>query len=262
MSFLDNPELLGMLLVGVTTASMLVALEVGRRLGLRDRKLDPKGERAGVSALEGVVFAVLGLMVAFTFSGSMGRFDARRSLVTQEANNVGTAWLRLDLLPQESQPALRELFRRYLDSRLAIYRVLPDVAAAKVHLATSQQLQGEIWGAAIAACEKPEGRQATMLLLPALNAMFDITTERTAATQHHTPTVIYALLAGLSIAAALLAGYGTAGNKNSHWTHKLAFVAVLSVVIYVIVDIEYPRLGLIRVDAIDQLLIDIREGMK
>jgi hypothetical protein len=81
--------------------------------------------------VEGSVFGLLGLLVAFTFSGASSRFDTRRHLIVEETNAIGTAYLRLDVLPSTVQPALRDSFRRYLDSRLAIYRKLPDAAAAK-----------------------------------------------------------------------------------------------------------------------------------
>ena len=101
--------------------------------------------------MDGAVFALLGLLVAFTFSGAASRFDARRHLIVEETNAIGTAYLRLDLLPASAQPALRDLFRRYLDSRLEVYRKLPDLDAAKAELARSTQLQGEIWSQAVAA---------------------------------------------------------------------------------------------------------------
>ena len=101
-----------------------------------------------------------------------------------------------------------------------------------------------------------------MLLLPALNAMIDITTTRTMATQMHPPMVIFALLFGLALASSLLVGYGMAGSKARHWLHMLGLAFAMSVSVYVILDIEYPRLGLIRVDAFDQALVELRESMK
>jgi hypothetical protein len=261
MFSLKNPEVIGTLLVVFMAIGMMVAMDVGRMLGRRERLFDPKGERAGLGALEGVVFALLGLIVAFTFSGSAERFDRRRTLVTTEVNSIGTAWLRLDLLPKDAQPALRDLFRNYLDTRLAVYRALPDIETAQGHVNSAQQQQQAIWSAAIAAAARSESQAATMLLLPALNDMFDISTERSSATMHHTPMIIYGLLVALAIGAALLAGYGMAGNRTPHWLHRIAFVAVVSATVYVIVDVEYPRLGLIRVDAVDQLMIDLRQSM-
>jgi hypothetical protein len=242
---------------------MLLLLETGRRLGVRRLANDPEGARAGTGAVDGAVFALLGLLVAFTFSGAASRFDERRNLIVEETNDIGTAYLRLDLLPASAQPALRDLFRRYVDSRLEVYRKLPDLEAAMAELARSIGLQGEIWSRAVVAC-RMEGAppSAAMLLLPALNQMIDITTTRTMAAQMHPPVVIFALLFGLALAAALLAGYGMAGGRSRSWVHMVGFAAVMAAAVNVIIDIEYPRLGLIQVAAFDQSLVDLRDSMK
>jgi len=241
--------------------SMLLLLEVGRRLGRR-RLAKETGAPAGLGAVEGAIFGLLGLLLAFSFAGAASRFDARRHLIVEETNAIGTAYLRLDLLPAEAQTALRESFRRHLDSRLEVYRRLPDLAAAKAELARATQLQAEIWSQAIAACREGGGQAATMLLLPALNAMIDITTTRTLAAQMHPPTVIFVMLFGLALAASLLAGYGLAAVGSGTWMHRIGFAAAVTVSVYVILDLEFPRLGLIRVDAFDQALVELRDSMK
>lgn len=255
--------LTAVLITLVLFLGMLVLLEAGRRFGNRRLARDAEGARAGTGAIEGAVFALMGLLIAFTFSGAASRFDVRRNLVVEEANAIGTAYLRLDLLPAQAQPELRDLFRRYVESRLEVYRKLPDIEAAKAELMRSTGLQGEIWNRAVAAGWMEDAPPpATMLLLPALNQMIDITATRTMATQLHPPTVIFALLFGLALASALLAGYGMAGGKSRNWLHMIGFAAVMAVAVYVIIDIEYPRLGLIRVDAFDQALADLRASMK
>jgi len=242
---------------------MLVLLEVGRRIGARRLAEDPKGAEAGVGSVEGAVFALLGLLIAFTFSGATSRFDARRQLIIEETNDIGTAYLRLDLLPADAQPALREKFRAYLDTRLEVYRKIPDMAAAKVEIMKANQLQMEIWRQSVAASRAPgTSVAAPLLLLPALNAMIDITTTRTMAGQIHPPMVIFALLFGLALASSLLVGYGMAMSKARNWLHILSLAFVMVVSVYVILDIEYPRLGFIRVDSFDQALVELRESMK
>src|SRR5688572_20829265 len=146
---------------------MLVLLEVGRRIGARRLAQDPSGSAAGVGTVEGAVFALLGLLIAFTFSGAASRFDTRRHLIIEETNDIGTAYLRLDLLPVDAQPALREKFRAYVDTRLEVYRKLPDMAAAKQEMAKANRLQLEIWRQSVAA-SRAEGvsTAAPLLLLP------------------------------------------------------------------------------------------------
>ena len=241
---------------------MLLFLEIGRRIAVRRMKKDSAGAGEGVTAVDGAVFGLLGLLLAFTFSGASARFDTRRHLIVEETNAIGTAYLRLDLLPAAAQPPLRDSFRRYLDSRLAVYRKLPDITAAKEELARSNILQGEIWHQALAAA-RVEGAPpaAAILLLPALNTMIDITTTRTMAAQMHPPTIVFGMLFGLALVASLLAGYGMTGSKVRRWFHMLGFALVMAFAVYVILDLEYPRLGLIRLDAFDQALVELRESM-
>lgn len=241
---------------------MLVLLELGRRLGQRHREKDPAGANAGSAAVEGAVFALLGLLVAFTFSGAASRFDARRQLIGQEANDIGTAYLRLDLLPPQSQPPLRDLFRQYVESRLAVYRHLPDLDAAMAEFERSIEVQGRIWSLAVPATQASGDTRAAILLLPALNAMFDIATTRKVQTLTHPPAVIFWLLFVLGLGCSLLAGYDMADIRSPSWTHRLAFAAIMSLTFYVILDLEYPRQGLIRLDAADAVLVDLRQGMK
>src|SRR5262245_54760931 len=241
---------------------MLLCLEVGRRFGLRRLEEDSSSATEGIGAVDGAVFAVLGLLIAFTFSGASARFDARRQLIVEETNNIGTAYLRIDVLPSEVQPALRESFKRYLDNRIETYRKIPDMTAVRASLARGNELQLEIWRQAVAAL-RMEGVMpaAPLLVLPALNAMIDITTTRAMAAQLHPPRVVFVMLFGMALAASLLAGYGMTGGKLRSRLHMLGFAVVMAIAVFVILDIEYPRLGWVRIDAFDQALADLRESM-
>jgi hypothetical protein len=239
---------------------MIALLEAGRRLGRRRQGRDEEGARAGLGAVEGAVFALMGLLIAFTFSGAATRFDARRQLIVEEANAIGTAWLRLDLLPAANQPELRDLFRRYLDARLEVYRKVPDMAAVREELARANALQGQIWARVTVACREAATPLA-MQLIPALNQVFDIATTRTATAQIHPPAIIFIMLGALALMSSLLAGYAMAGGKSRSWIHVIGFAFILAATVYVILDLEFPRIGFIRVDAFDQLLVDLRRSM-
>jgi hypothetical protein len=244
-------------------AGMLVTFEIGRSIGVRRLATDPDGLTQGAGAAEGAVFALLGLLLAFTFSGAATRFDERRWFINSEANAIGTAYLRLDLLPEEAQPPLRDLFRRYVDNRANVYRNAHSQEDVVAGLAEGSAMQAEIWKRAMAAMRLPgASTQATMLLTPALNEMIDITSTRVMATRNHPPSIILLLLGMLSLIGALLVGYGTSVNKHRSWFHQVMFALVISLAIYVIIDLEYPRLGLIKVDRADQALLDVRASMR
>jgi hypothetical protein len=241
----------------------LVLMEVGRRIALRRLANDPDGALAGIGAIDGAVFALLGLLVAFTFQGAASRFDTRRQLIVEETNAIGTAYLRIDLVPPEAQPALRDSFRRYVDSRIELYRDVSDPEVNRENFARTKQLQGEIWRQAVAA-GKMEGAptSTTILLAPALNHMIDITTTRIKATQMHPPKIIFVMLVALALACALFAGFDMAARKSRSWLHMLGLASVMATSLYVILDLEYPRRGLIRLDTFDRTLVELREDMK
>jgi hypothetical protein len=242
---------------------MLVFLEIGRRIGVWRLAKDPEGATVGVGTVDGAVFGLLALLVAYTFSGAASRFDTRRQMIIEEANDIGTAYLRLDLLHTAAQPPLRAHFRQYVAARLAVYRQLADVAAATEALGRLATIQTEIWSQAVASSRLPEAHPDTAkLLLPALNAMIDITTTRTLALQTHPPMIIFAMLFVLALASALLAGHSMAGSKRRNWLHMVSFAALIAVAVYVILDLEFPRLGVIRIEAFDHALVDLLESMK
>ena len=242
---------------------MLVASEVGRRLGAAQIARDPEGLAKGIGAAEAAVFGLLGLLLAFSFSGAASRFEDRRHLITTEANAIGTAYLRLDLLSPDAQPGMKDLFRHYVDTRLESYRDVADTEATLASLADDARIQSEIWTRAVAETTRPGmPTPPAMLLLPALNEMIDITTTRVMATRNHPPLVVFIMLAALAVVGALLVGYGTSVNKQRSWLHTLVFAVILAMTTYVIIDLEFPRLGLIRVDVADQVLSDLRASMR
>jgi hypothetical protein len=256
-----NLLIVASVILAVLFTALLGCLVLGRRLGRRGAARGT--DTGGLGAIDGAVFGLLGLLIAFSFSGAAARFDKRRAQIVEEANAIRTAYLRIDVLPPASQPALRESFRRYVDARLAIYRAIPDEAA--VHQATERAtaLQGEIWKQALGAGQTSPGGRPDPFVLSALNAMVDIATTRFMATQMHPPTLIYVMLIGLALIAALLAGYGMAGSgARSNRLYPVAFALVLTATVYVILDLEYPRVGFVRIDAADRLLVDVHESMR
>ncbi len=244
-------------------AAVTVMLALGHRIGVRRRQRDVEGAAAGVGVVNGAVFGLLGLLIAFTFSGAATRFDQRRALIVEEANAIGTAWLRLDLLPGDAQPGVRKLFRDYVDSRLQTYRLTSDLTAAFAEVDRSVEIQRQIWTAAMAALTAPGiPPQTAALVLPALNATFDLGTTRVASTRMHPPFVVFVMLILLVLGGALLAGHGMAGAKDRNRLHTAAFAGCMTLAVYVILDLEFPRQGLIRVDAADQILLELRQSMK
>jgi hypothetical protein len=231
--------------------AMIVLLELGHAIRLR-QKAAPQS-----AAIEGAVFGLFGLLLAFTFSGAMARYDAHREFVVDERNAIEVAYLRLDLLPPADQPALRQLFRDYVTSRLHLYdRVSIEVSQ------TTEELQREIWQKSLAAAAAPGANpDATKLLLPALNAMIDITATRENSFHMHPPDVVFYLLFVLGGGCAFLAGYGMA-EPARNWLYAIALAVTVTLTIYATLEVEYPRQGFIRLTHTDDTFLHLRDSMK
>jgi len=243
-------------------SAMLLLLEVGRWIAVRRMAVDPEGAKAGLGAVVGVVFSLLGLLLAFTFSGAASRFDARKQLVVQEVNTLSKVYYLLDLMPEPVQTKLKESFRHYLDAELQAIKALPDIRTAKRAYSRSSSIKLDIQNQVIAACRNPTTQPiASYVLLPAINEWIANSTNRIVAANTHPPFVIYAVLVGLALVSSLIAGYGMAEAKARSWLHIIVFAAVISVTIYVIIDLEFPRIGFIRINATDRLLVELRKRM-
>jgi hypothetical protein len=148
----------------------------------------------GTGTIEAAVFALLGLLLAFTFGGAMSRLEARRVLIVREANAIGTAYLRLDILPSAEQPGMRQLFRQYLEARMSAYENLLQRDIANREFARAAAIQQQIWSRAVTAGQNDSTHNIVRILLPALNEMMDLTTAQAIALDTHLPALIFLLL--------------------------------------------------------------------
>ena len=244
------------LFLGMSLLSV-ICYQFGR---FRLREEDSPAEVSG--AIIAAVFALLGLLIAFTFSGAYSRFDARRQLIVQEANAIGTAYLRLDLLPVSTQAPLREKFRAYAASRAALYDKLTDVTAARNELDRAIALQKEIWTQTVAASSDPQYQSARLILLPAVNEMIDIVTTRSVAIRTHPPILVWAMLFVIALACAGLTGYRAGTSGRPGYSYHFLLAAITACVLYVTLDIEYPRYGLIRLDTVNHVLVELVETIQ
>jgi hypothetical protein len=255
----------------MTLVSVLIAVsafigvigchELGRRISLHRMREDPEGARAGAAAVESAVFALTGLLLAFTFSGAAARYEARRQLILQEANAISTAYARLDLLSPGRRAPIRQAFASYLDARLSAFRPGNDFATYEAEAARAAAMAPGIWEQTVAASRAEASPSTPVLLLPPLNQMFDLATARALAMRTHIPWTIIMVLLGLMLACGLFEGYMSVPGKTRNWMHIVGLATILAVTMFVTLDLEYPRAGLIRLHHADQLLSDLRRTM-
>jgi hypothetical protein len=251
------------LIAAIHFGAYVVAQSFGRVVGLRLRRRESHQRAPKTAVVEGSLFGLLALLLAFTFDGAQDRLDARRRLIVDEVAAMGTAYARLDLLPAAAQPEARELFKQYADARIAFYRtVVADRRVAKVQHSRASELQGTLWQHATAALRQP-GADPTwaLLVLPALNTMFDVTVARDVAIRTHLPLPVMLLLEVLALTCAFFAGLDMGRKANLGWMHVVVFALMLAVTAYVIADLEFPRVGLAQVTGADAQLVRVREAM-
>ena len=241
---------------------MILFQELGWRYGRRKRARTGGETDSANGLVDNAVFGLLGLLLGFTFSGAGGRFDHRRELVGRMVNATGTAWQRIDLLPQHMQDSVRAPFRRYLDALLESYTSTELPADLYREPPQAARAAAETWSRAVTACSTPEGEPARMLLLPALNDMFGAVEDERLARRIHPPLVVFGTLGLTAIAAALLGGFAVAARADRDWVHRIGVAATIALAVFVILELEYPRLGLVRVGSMDQALTDLRATMR
>jgi hypothetical protein len=244
--------------------ALLLASEIGFHLGrYRRTKGDAEASADDAGALTGIVYALLGLMIAFTFSTATTRFDDHRELILKEANAIGTSYLRIDLLPAEFQPGLRTLYRDYTQNRIATYQSIGvDIHRAKALHDLGLEMQQKIWRTTVAATLASQSTSTQTLVINALNDMIDVANERLAALRKLPPNIIFIMLFVLSAIASALAGYKLAEKPKLPRVQVIVFALALAGTMYVVNDLGHPRVGLFTIEATDKLLEETLEGMR
>jgi len=243
------------LLFIATVALVCAAMEAGFRLG-RYRKQHSPEKESPVGAMVGALLGLLAFMLAFTFGLAASRFDERRLAVLNEGNAIGTAYLRAQLLPEPQGPRLQELLRDYVDVRLQ------GVLQGRIGeaIAESTELQREMWSLTTSVARQDARSIVTGLFTEALNAVIDLHSQRVmVGLRSRIPAVIWGALYFVAMVAMGTMGYqeGLVGTRRS--LASLAVVATFSAVMMLIVDLDRPTEGLLRVS--QQTLIDLQESM-
>lgn len=241
-------------------AGVFLCIEAGHQLGVFRRSRNSGKLQPMLAPIEGAIFGLMGLLVSFTFYGAGSRFETRRSIVVREANAISTTYLRLDLLPPQRQPDLREEFRRYLRSRLEVFAQFPNVKAVHEALNHSSALQRDLWEKTVNAA-KEIGPAEKSLIMASLNETIDITTDSTVALTTHPPTMVFLMLVLTVIVSSAVAGYDMSSSETRDWVSTVSFALVVGIALYMILDYEFPRIGFIRIDPVDQILVDTLNAM-
>lgn len=237
---------------------LLVAMITSVFIGLYARKKINKALHSD-SMILSTLFALLGLLLAFTFSLSVNRFDMKRAAIIEEANDIGTAVLRADLYAEPDRQLLRADFKKYVDARAALFTVGTNIENEAALQKLSASLQQQLWNRVSKLSKDPANYIASMQMVPALNSMIDITTTRQYGNLTHLPDLIVYLLFLLSCVCAFYIGYLFAVKEKFDWLQAAGFCLLTSLVIYVIIDMDHPRRGFITLNQISQSVVGLKQ---
>jgi hypothetical protein len=225
---------------------VLLLLTVTTFVGLVIRARFREGverESESIKTMEGATLALLGLLLGFTFSMAVSRYDQRTQLEIAEANNLGTLWLRTSLLSESGRAAERDLIRRYLPIRMSFLSLGRDEQQLHQEQQQTGALQTEMWRIANAEANARRDPE-TALFVAALNDSIDVTEERAAALENRIPVTAWAMLLFLGAVASLMVGTGL---RSSSIVLRILLPVVLAAALALVYDLDSPRSGLIRV---------------
>src|SRR5271157_3618370 len=231
------------------------ALWLSSRIGssiLKRRKLE-EDMREDFGVIQSATLTLLGLIIGFTFSMAIGRYEERKNYEEAEANAIGTEYVRADLLPSDVAVRVRALLSNYLEQRILFYKTRDAQQLRQINTTTAQ-LQSELWSAV----QGPAAAQPTPVVALAIAGMNDVLNSQgytQAAWWNRIPPAAWGLMATLAVCANALVGFAV-GKSGALWILPL----VVSIAFFLMADIDAPRRGVIRV--VPQNLLSLSESLR
>jgi hypothetical protein len=243
--------------VGVFVAFAIFTLlcyEGGFRFGRWYQERTPGEQEGPTGFLVGSILALLAFLLAVTMGMASDRFDARRGIVLDEANAIGTTYLRAGYLPEPASSQIRELLRQYVPLRI----VVTDSTNLAADIARSQEILTELWTVAEEVARTTDQGDLVSLFLDSLNETIDLHETRiTAGLYARVPETVVLLLIGGSALSLAMVGYSAGLTKRRGLLNAVVLVVALGAVIMIVVDLDRPREGFIQVS--QQPLIDLQQ---
>jgi hypothetical protein len=236
---------LGAVWLGLSFVGLMVA---GAFAGARRARTRTAASSRSAPALESALLGLLGLLLAFTFSGAAARFDARGQLMLDTASAIRAVALRTDLFPAETRSALRRDLADYVAEQATFYRAERDEQELQASVERLDQIERRLWSQVVASLKDPSTAQAGNALLGVLDRMFALSLSRRVAAQNHMPAVVVLLLFVIAAATAYVSGNAAAHAGSFHPPSHVLFAALTSLVVYVTLDLDRPGRGIIRRD--------------
>jgi hypothetical protein len=241
------------MILAVSFISLLLSALAGGVLRKRWRRLQ-EDELGDFGIIQAATLTLLGLLIGFTFSMAISRYDQRKIYEEEEANAIGTEYVRADVLPAADSTRMRELLRKYLDERVRFYNARDPQILRQINISTAQ-LQNEMWYA-VQSRAVAQPTAVTALAVSGMNDVLNSQGYTQAAWWNRIPFEAWVLLTAIAIGCNLLIGYGT---RRSSMLLTVVPLAV-SLSFFLIADIDSPRGGVIRVEP--QNLISLSQSLQ
>ena len=242
-------------LLPITIVIALLSVEAGRRLAVYRLRHSAEEKESPVGGMVGGTLGLLAFMLAFTFGLASTRFEARRQILLQEANAIGTCYLRAALLPDPMRTEVRNLLREYVDVRLETVKT----GQLEQGIAKSDELLNRLWSVAVITAEK-ERNVITSLFIQSLNQVIDLHSTRVmAGVRSRVPGIIWIVLYLLMVLAMVMLGYQSGLAKSRRSIAVLALVIGFSSVLYLIADLDRPGQGMLQTN--QETMTDLRRTM-
>ena len=236
---------------------MAMACETGYALGLRSRAADKT--KAMVPTIAASILALLGLLLGFTMSMSVSRYDSRRRLVLEEANALMAAYRRAQALPAPENTELQQLLRQYVDNRLLVSENALDPQTLQQGKEKDARLQDELWSRAAALAQRSPQSVPAGLLVESLDNAFSLENSRWIGFVAHLPEGVIYVNALMGLVAALMVGYDFGITGHRHPLSEALVIISIVMVLTLIVELDHPHSGVIRVS--QQPLVDIQHRL-
>ena len=231
-------------------------------LGFRYRKFQEAKPAAetfeGMGSMESSMLGLMALLLGFTFSMALSKFETRRQVIIEEGNDIGTAVLRADLFPDSIRTLLRVDFKEYVEARISYYDAGVDADKIDSALKKTNFYSGRLWKRAAMLAQDDRYRASNLQMIPALNSMIDIVSVRESGRKAKVPPFILTMLLILTLISSFLVGYGYKGRRRN-LVMTCMFSLMTAIALYLILELDRPRSGMLNVGAAEEQVMALRE---
>ena len=236
---------------------LCLSAEIGFRYGRRFAERTSPEIHSHVGTVEGALLGLLALLLGFAFAMAMSRFDTRKDVVLEEVNDLQTTFLRAQMLSKDHRAECSRLLREYLDSRIAFFNAGTDHAKTQSALEWTNRLQAQLWREAVTAAREDSDEVRTGYFIDSLNHLIDDHSKRVTAMENHVPEIIFVLLVVVATMTIAVTGYSSGLRNKRLKALRGILVFLIASTLLVILDLDRPRRGFIKVS--ERGLLELRQ---